>query len=105
MQIFVRGLSGCTHVLEVAQHCTHDELASQVCDVTGVPAEQQRLVAQGKDLAGPGSQHNSPLGLRPEVNVQLSLRICGGVKNPGRIKNKMKRAEVYEKYKNQKRYL
>ena len=101
MQIFVRDLHGCTHVLDVDQQCSPEELSSKVCDLTGVPAEQQRLVCGGKDVLGSGSGSAPPLQL--EQTFDLTLRILGGIKNPGHIRNKMKRAEVYEKYKNQKK--
>jgi ribosome production factor 1 len=97
MQIFLRGLSNATELLEV-DSCRPNGLAlSEIIQKQlGVPRSMQRLVCGGKQL-------DDRSVLLPECTVQLNLRILGGVRNPGHIKNKIKRAEVYKKYKSEKK--
>ncbi len=97
MQVFLRGLSSTTQVLELDRECPSGEHLSEIIQQqTGVPKALQRLVCNGRQLT------DSSL-LEAECTVHLNLRVLGGVRNPGQIKNKMKRAEVYKKYKSEKK--
>ena len=97
MQIYLRGLTNATEVLTLdSNYADKESLDRLIEDRMGVPVHMQRLVCNGKQL-------DNDSRLTSECTVHLTLRILGGVKNPGHIKNKMKRAEVYKKYKSQKK--
>jgi ribosome production factor 1 len=99
MQIFLKTLRGDTQVLEledIEKECTLEALKNEVEIQTKVPYDLQRLCYNGRQL-------NDKNLIEHHSTITLCLSIRGGVKNPGRIKNKMKRAEVYVKYKSQKK--
>jgi hypothetical protein len=97
MQIFLRGFSPRTEVLELdSNYADTAILGGLIENRTGVPIHMQRIVCDGKQL-------DVNTVLTSECTLHLSLRILGGVKNPGHIKNKMKRAEIYKQYKSQKK--
>ena len=102
MQIFIRDLSGSTLVYEVDQGTNASDLFQLVNDRTGIPCDQQRLVCSGKDIS---SSLSSSWICTHDQTYDLSLRVIGGVKNPSHIKNKLKRNEVYAKYKNEKKVI
>jgi len=97
MQIFLRGLSNATELLEIDSSRPNGlALSEAIAERLGVPRSLQRLVCGGKQL-------DDQSVLLSECTVHMNLRILGGVKNPGHIKNKIKRAEVYKKYKSEKK--
>ncbi|CAD7704535.1 unnamed protein product, partial [Ostreobium quekettii] len=77
MQIFVKSLRGASLPLLIGGSESASELKATVEDLTGVPAELQRLLFAGRDLDG-DSAPLSLSGLRHGATVHLALRLPGG---------------------------
>jgi len=103
MHLYVR--YDTTKVLDaVSPDTTLNEVFASLESHFGVPVHHQYVTHAGKAL----NTHSEGVtldacGIGHESQLHLSLRILGGVKNPSKIGNKMKREKVYAQYKELKK--
>ena len=108
MQVIVRWDK--SHVIDVDSETTVGQLQGDIADRVGLPVADQRLIFHGKAMWDE-SQTLTECGLFDqdrnssfrEETVHLTSRLLGGVKNPSKIGNKIKRTKVYAQYKDLKK--
>jgi ribosome production factor 1 len=104
MQIIVRYDQ--SQVYEVTPDLEVSHLHHLIEEKIGVKAADQRLVCRGKALCE-RQKTLAEYGLVSDVGyeetVYLTCRVLGGVKNPSKIANKIKREAVYKQYKELKK--
>ena len=103
MQIFVK--SDLTRVLDVTPATSMAEISALVEEHFGVPACRQYLrTTSGSILEA--RMHDKTLaqcGIMHGDQLHVGGRLLGGIKNPSKIGNKMKREKVYAQYKELKK--
>ncbi len=75
-QIFIKTLQGKTITLDVNDADSIDTIKSKICDIEGIPKDQQRLVFNGKQLEDNNTIQD--YGIQSESSVHLVLRLRGG---------------------------
>ena len=78
MHLFVRSISGRYLTLETDSQASISSLSHQIALKEGIPTSHQRLIYGGKQLA-PGLTV-SDYGIPCEGTIDLSLRLCGGMR-------------------------
>ncbi len=78
MQIFVKTMNGKSNAIDIEATDTVATLKSKVADKEGVPAEQQRLVYNGKQLEDEATLESYEI--KEQTTVHLVMRLKGGVK-------------------------
>lgn len=80
MQIFLRGLEGCAHTVELAGTSKVSDLAHAALVAEGVPLEDLRLIHNGVQLtdANGTSATLESMGIRNQSTIQMLLRMRGG---------------------------
>eukprot|EP00300_Choanocystis_sp_HF-7_P030434 c39273_g1_i1.p2 GENE.c39273_g1_i1~~c39273_g1_i1.p2 ORF type:complete len:153 (-),score=34.03 c39273_g1_i1:29-487(-) len=85
MQIFVKTVAGNSRAIDLVSGSSIETLQSQVCDVTGVPAEEQVLSCAGALLF-------STAGLAAGETILCGLRLLGaGKKRKKKVYNTPKK--------------
>merc|ERR1719217_923083 len=98
MHIYIRDLEGETHGVD-CEECSVAELKDRVAEITGVPAEDQRLVYGGVSLDDDSLVQD---GLEEEATVFLTCGLDGGAKKrkkkvytkPKKIPHKHKKVKL-----------
>jgi ubiquitin C len=75
-QIFIKTLTGKTITLDVSDSDTIESIKTKIADKEGIPADQQRLVFNGKQLEDKNTIGD--YGIEKDSNVHLVLRLRGG---------------------------
>jgi len=75
-QIQIKTLQGKTMLMEVQDSDTISSLKARITEKEGIPADQQRLVFNGKQLEDNNTISDYNIG--PDANVHLVLRLKGG---------------------------
>lgn len=76
-QVFISTLSGKTFSLKALPYLGVGQLKELICDVEGIPVDQQRLVFNGKQIND--ELNLSDYNIQKEANIQLILRLRGGM--------------------------
>lgn len=76
-QVFIKTLSGKTITLEVKDSDTIQSIKDKIKDIEGIPAEQQRLVFNGKQLED--NNTIADYGIQADSSIHLVLRLRGGL--------------------------
>lgn len=79
MQIFVKTLTGKTITLEVNDTDTIQSVKEKITQREGIPAEQQRLIFEGKELEP--AYTLADYDIQAESVIQLVLRLRGSKRN------------------------
>ena len=75
-QIFIKTLQGKNITLEVGDGDTIASIKDKIRDIEGIPAEQQRLVFNGKQLEDGNTIGD--YGIQADSSIHLVLRLRGG---------------------------
>jgi ubiquitin len=75
-QIFIKTLQGKTITMDVSDDDTIGKIKNHIFEKEGIPAEQQRLVFNGKQLED--NQTIGSYGISADSNLHLVLRLKGG---------------------------
>jgi len=75
-QIFIKTLQGKQITLEVTDNDTIDSIKQKIFEKEGIPADQQRLVFNGKQLEDGHTVADYQIG--PDSSLHLVLRLRGG---------------------------
>ena len=78
-QIFIKTLQGKTITLDVCDTDTVQSLKDKIKDIEGIPADQQRLVFNGKQLEDGNTI--ADYGIQADSSIHLVLRLRGGIMN------------------------
>jgi len=96
MHILVKTLSGLTCSLNTAELASINSLKSQVASLMGVPAEEQKLIFNGKSLE---SGCVIDYALEENSNVYLVVALEGGAKGKKKKKDTKKGKKKHKKKK------
>eukprot|EP00919_Chromeraceae_sp_WS-2016_P058201 GHVR01138274.1.p1 GENE.GHVR01138274.1~~GHVR01138274.1.p1 ORF type:complete len:157 (+),score=20.85 GHVR01138274.1:66-536(+) len=100
MQIFVRGLSGKTHVLNVSSNASVIDVKEQISARDQIPCSHQRLICGGKQLDDMADLAH--YDIQDESTIYVSASLLGGgkkrkkkqFKTPKKIKHKKKKVKL-----------
>jgi ubiquitin-small subunit ribosomal protein S27Ae len=97
MHILVKTLSGLSCSLNTAESASIDSLKSQVASLMGVPAEEQKLIFNGKSLEG--EKLILDYAIEDNSNVYLVVALEGGAKGKKKKKDTKKGKKKHKKKK------
>ena len=83
MQLFARGLEGASLTVDVKRSSTAAEVCSALCAKAGLPADEVRLVFEGKQLDA--STSLEVCGIDAGSTVHMLPRLVGGVIEPSLV--------------------
>mmetsp|Transcript_18676 Transcript_18676/g.31602 ORF Transcript_18676/g.31602 Transcript_18676/m.31602 type:complete len:156 (+) Transcript_18676:63-530(+) len=100
MRLFVRDVVGQTLSLQVEGQDTVEQLKGQICELQGLPVDEQKLIFAGRTLDS--AESLVAAGLDDESTIFVSLGLEGGGKKrkkktytkPKKIKHKRKKVKL-----------